>query len=857
MKFSLRRVLLGAVISYWLLFGGATSTHAQALPMRVPSLCAPFADKRVVASGESYTPTSGTEERCVELLSGGELVIPSGLQWKVGTLLARPGSRVRAATPVLTGVRIELGGHPIDTTVDAEQWGEGLIGFGEFKIAGAPKTNFVRAAAEPKAGQRTIVLAESPAGWLPADRLVVPETRQDRGQESWSEVCVIASITGPTVTCVAPLQFDHLGARRPDTTLVFLPHIANLTRSVEITSRALVPNGVLGHVAFIDRADVDIRYVAFRNLGRTCSRFDPSLDAAAVEALDLKDTAIDMLDSTTIDMDGKVTHIGTCQKGRYALHLHHVAGPLAPQPNGKQFTLIGLAIEDFDKWGAAFHNTHWGLAQDFVVFNGHGAGIVMEDGSETANQLVHHFVAKVHNFGQFDGSDFEDAHMRLGGCYVFRAANQELRDSVCVDTREGIDYMLGGTEHFPLFAQLEVRVPKAPGVDTHVDANVTVTPVMNRPRLANDNNEVYAVTRYGLGCWVCGVVNELDAPISNLRLWHIGTGDTVNEKHAGILGKYDDFKISGLTMVNEGGRGLAIAQFNPAFSLKGTPPVVPSLIENADIRGFDVCWARVGQLGQARWWEWRNVTCQTTVGLPLNNYGQTTLNHPEFNLKNVKFLALPGKPLRAIETTFVAADLLPRVFTIRLESYQGDPNKNYQVYFLEPTGGEGPAPVTTTLPGIVGYVGPLGTTPTPTPTPTPVDCVVSAWSVWSAWTSNGDGTESRTRTRTVVTPASNGGAVCPPLSETETRPITAQLSAPTITNKACEVQLTISKPTGSGWKVQYFDNGIAITSSSTTVLRASTFKVGTHQVTAVWTKSGVDPIASQMKPFTVDAAGCR
>jgi hypothetical protein len=44
--------------------------------------------------------------------------------------------------------------------------------------------------------------------------------------------------------------------------------------------------------------------------------------------------------------------------------------------------------------------------------------------------------------------------------------------------------------------------------------------------------------------------------------------------------------------------------------------------------------------------------------------------------------------------------------------------------------------------------------------PTPVNCVVSDWSAWSECV---DGTQ--TRTRTVITPASNGGTACPVLSE--------------------------------------------------------------------------------------------
>jgi hypothetical protein len=60
----------------------------------------------------------------------------------------------------------------------------------------------------------------------------------------------------------------------------------------------------------------------------------------------------------------------------------------------------------------------------------------------------------------------------------------------------------------------------------------------------------------------------------------------------------------------------------------------------------------------------------------------------------------------------------------------------------------------------------------PPPPPPPVDCRVSEWSAWTggAWSacSNSMQTRTETRTRSIVTPASNGGAACPSLTETST-----------------------------------------------------------------------------------------
>jgi hypothetical protein len=95
--------------------------------------------------------------------------------------------------------------------------------------------------------------------------------------------------------------------------------------------------------------------------------------------------------------------------------------------------------------------------------------------------------------------------------------------------------------------------------------------------------------------------------------------------------------------------------------------------------------------------------------------------------------------------------------------------------------------------------------------PQPVACVVSPWGEWSAWAPVSVLEESRTRTRTVLTPAANGGDACPVLSETETRqivvpPVGAAVTTAAELNAALAAKRPVIEVAGTiagNWTITY------------------------------------------------------
>ena len=191
---------------------------------------------------------------------------------------------------------------------------------------------------------------------------------------------------------------------------------------------------------FLARADVDLRYVEVREMGRTANA---------------------TIDSTTFDSQGRALRVGTNQIGRYAIHFHHNFGPAAKPANGFQFTLIGNSVIAPAKWGITIHNTHYGLVRDNVVYNSRGASIVTEDGNESFNVFDHNFA--VRSIGSGDatprggyGGGGPDPGTE-GSAFWFSGPNNYVRNNVAANA-DAFGFSLAGPA-------TEMRVPAAAGAD--------------------------------------------------------------------------------------------------------------------------------------------------------------------------------------------------------------------------------------------------------------------------------------------------------------------------------------------------------------------------------------------------------
>ncbi len=534
----------------------------------------------------TYDVVSDAHLKTVAIQAGGHLVFRTDINTRlvVGTILVMPDGELQVGTvdqPVQANVTadIVIADQPIDLTVDPEQFGTSLLVFGKVTMAGAPKSpTFVRLAVEPKAGDSTLTLQDPVSGWLPGDKLVLPDSRQltveTSGANYSSELEKLAlqsvSADGKVLTLTSPLQFDHPGARDAAGVLDFLPHVNNLTRNVILESEN--PAGTRGQTLFVGRADVDIRSVAFIELGRTQNS---------------------TIDNTTLDSNGQVTHIGTNEEGRYPVHFDHLIGPTNPQANGYQYNFVGNTINGADpdessadnsydsgygnpKWGVVIHASDYGLIQDNVVYKTWGAGVATEDASESFNVIAHNSVVWVDGVGGRADHDNDPLHAgEEGAGFWFRGPDNYVRDNVVSDvygddiTVYGYIYSFVylGKRNIPTFQGAD---PSQPGQFVTLDMNAT-------PLLQFEGNEAYGALDGGLTIWwlgTFGTTPNLQTPesvVKDFRVW--------NATYYGMF-LYENYHltIDGLVVRGQGGIGIFIADYL-TYDLD---------ITNADIQGMDV-----------------------------------------------------------------------------------------------------------------------------------------------------------------------------------------------------------------------------------------------------------------------------
>ncbi len=627
----------------------------------------------------------------------GSLLFPSdqNTRLKVGTIQVYPQGYLEVGTeqnPIDASVTAEIviADQPLDTGVvgnpgtDPVQWGVGLLSYGKVRMHGAEKARTWIGLAQPaRSGSLTVQTTEAMTNWQPGETVVFPDTRQpttsaDGSKPStkfgamganpqWEEH-IIDSVNGTTITFTEPLKFSHSGAVNMDGVLEFLPHIGVLDRNVIVRSEN--PNGTRGHVAFIHRADVDVRYSRFVDLGRSDAFF--------------------AADNTALS-NGVPTHIGTNQIGRYAMHFHHLYGPVNPTNTGYQYRFIGNTVDRSLKWNVAVHGTSYGLLMDNVVYDGQGGGFVTEDAAEIGNEFIRNYVVRM--IGTFidgkEGTDVNDLS-RGGNGFWFRRSGNIVRDNVVANAAYSAYY------YSSYFLTNAVKLPNFRGADPSVDFTLTA----HNPFGEFDNNEGYGMTTTAMWlAYTTGNDDEGATPslFKNSRFWHIG--------HTGVSGYHTaNSTFDNVTMIfdpkantrnDTGPRGYAFTKY------KNTNVV----IENSRIEG--AYWGIIGPNMDAsdfyadRPSIVRNSVLRNHVNmyyLPPNEHDHSVAG--SMLVENVRFtgrigpnfqLPAGGTPLQRQERNIVmnTGENMTRIFarsTFVVRDYNQVPGDDFQVFFKEQSG---------------------------------------------------------------------------------------------------------------------------------------------------------------------------
>jgi hypothetical protein len=433
------------------------------------------------------------------------------------------------------------------------------------------------------------------------------------------------------------------------------------------------------------RADVDIRYVLLKDLGRT----------------------------TTAALDNASNHIG-----RYSLHAHHLIGPTSPPANGYQFTLIGNAVDGGSsshrwKWGITIHNSHYGLIQSNVMYNWGGTLMMFEDGSESYNVVENNFGVRSTGVGDRLAEGTE------GGGFWFRGPNNYVRNNVAANLWGDTTEAAYGFKFFMRYLGT-VNLPKYQGADTSVTGQFQATDGNTLPIREFLNNEVYGSAQGFTYWWINSQdpapnTSATESVIQNLKIWHVYNKGVYHYPAAKVT--FDGLTIRGKDPDNAACCGQAWHGEDYAAS--------DVKIRNSDIQGM---------MTGVKPSTWGTQTIENSVLINKRNVQMQTLYSANGGggvpprrtiLRNDRFQAWGTSGLLAVDM-----DWDPKTGgqanttqsdTVLVYAYNLVSTDNFQTYYAEQgtqSVAGGLAPCTTTRAGIGGIACPIpgepaGTTPPP------------------------------------------------------------------------------------------------------------------------------------------------
>ncbi|MDO5705372.1 MAG: G8 domain-containing protein, partial [Paracoccus sp. (in: a-proteobacteria)] len=384
----------------------------------------------------------------------------SNTRMVVDTMIVSAEGRLEIGTaedPVRAGVSAEIkiaNNGNIDIGWDPALLSRGIISHGAAEIHGAEKTAFLKVAVDAMAGDTVLKLAEAPIGWKVGDRLVLSGTHKTAWtwdgklnkvvhKESQDEEVYITAIDGTTITLDRPLTYDH-DTPRDDLSA----YIANMTRSVTISSidGADTQTHHRGHVMFMHSDDVDVRYAAFDDLGRT----------------DKSEIARDVSKAGTLTADYNA-------KARYPFHLHKTGVTDQDHPA----IAIGNTVSGSPGWGFVHHGSNADFISN-VAFDVFGAAFVAEDGNETGvwgkNMAIRSQGISYGDWAVKATQDPSDNDIgRTGDGFFFAGRQVHAYENVAVNTTHGYTWFHRFAPERPLAGNLEYPGIAYGGTDTRVN----------------------------------------------------------------------------------------------------------------------------------------------------------------------------------------------------------------------------------------------------------------------------------------------------------------------------------------------------------------------------------------------------